>query len=226
MTMKKITAFLFVSVLLIINSAHAQNKCPDVRMSSPDIIKEGEPATFTTLVTGGDPNVSPTYNWAISAGTITSGQGTSTITVETTGLGGQTSTATVELGGYDRTCSVMASSTVSIDKAPKTEKLIEGNYTTPVVFMQDASKFAGDFMSAYYGSESTKAVVFFYPGKTDAKAATKIKQMMATTKTSFAAMGMKPEMYTMKTAGKRGNTSYEMWIVPKGGEVPVASPVK
>ncbi len=45
-----------------------------------------------------------TYNWSVSAGTITSGQGTSTITVDTTGLGGQSVTATVSIGGADPSC--------------------------------------------------------------------------------------------------------------------------
>jgi len=224
--MKKIITLLFSAILFIANAVHAQVKCPDVRLTSPDIIKEGEPLTFTANVTGGDPAVTPTYNWSVSAGTISSGQGTSSITVDTKGLGGQSCTATVDLGGYDRTCSSYASSTASIDMVPKTELHIEGNYMTPVSYMQDASKFAGDFMSAYYASETTKAVIFFYPGKTDTKAAAKIKQMTATTKTAFAAMGMKPAMYKIITAGKRGNTSYEMWIVPKGGEEPVATPVK
>jgi hypothetical protein len=34
-------------------------------------------------VTGGDENVTPTYNWTVSDGTIDSGQGTSTITIDT-----------------------------------------------------------------------------------------------------------------------------------------------
>jgi len=223
MTMKKITGFLIIAILVASNSVHAQ-KCPTVRVTSPDIVKEGQALMFTANITGGDPNVSPTYNWSISAGTISSGQGTSSITVDTKGLGGQSATATVDLGGYDRSCSSYASSTASVDMVPKTELHISGNFTTSASFLEDATKFAGDFMSAYYGSESSKAVVFFYPGKTDAKAAATIKQMTATTKTAFAAMGMTPAMYKITTAGKRGNTSYEMWIVPKDGEAPVATP--
>src|SRR5205823_13125607 len=57
-------------------------------------------ATFTQ----GTPTVNPTYNWTVSAGTITSGQGTTSITVDTKGLGGQTVTATVEVGGVEPTC--------------------------------------------------------------------------------------------------------------------------
>jgi len=58
--------------------------------------------------------VSETYNWTVSAGTITSGQGTSTITVSTAGIGGQTVTATVEVGGVDPTCNRTATCSTPI----------------------------------------------------------------------------------------------------------------
>ena len=71
----------------------------------------GQPVTFTASVTGGPEGFAPTYNWSVSAGTITSGQGTSTITVDTAGLGGQTVTATVSIGGADPTCTATNSCT-------------------------------------------------------------------------------------------------------------------
>jgi len=58
-----------------------------------------------------------TYNWSVSAGTISSGQGTSSITVNTDTLGGQSVTATVELSGLDPSCSRTASCTTSV-RAP------------------------------------------------------------------------------------------------------------
>jgi hypothetical protein len=93
--------------------------CPTVDVSCPSDVAEGGTITFTANVSGGDPNVTPTYNWTVSAGTIASGQGTSSITVETTGLGGQTVTATVDVGGYDRSCSTSDSCTTSVTKAPQ-----------------------------------------------------------------------------------------------------------
>lgn len=224
-TMKNIKAFFFIAVLFLTNAAQAQTKCPDIRLSSPDLIKEGDPVMFTAMVTGGDGSVTYSYNWSVSSGSISSGQGTTTITVDTKGLGGQSCTATVELGGLDRTCSSTASSTVSIDMVPKTELHIKGDFSTALAFTNDAKKFAGDLMSAYYAAESTRAVVFLYPGK-GAKAAAAIKQMTARIKKSFTGYGMKPAMYKIKTAGKRAKTSYEMWIVPKDGEAPVATPVR
>jgi len=91
--------------------------CPTVNVSCPDSVDFGQAITFTANVSGG--TGSPTYNWSVSAGSISSGQGTSTITVDTTGLGGQSVTATVELGGLDPSCSRTASCTTQIGKPPE-----------------------------------------------------------------------------------------------------------
>lgn len=80
--------------------------CPSsVNVSGPSgITPINGNMTFTANVIGGDqPNV--TYNWTVSAGTITSGQGTSAITVATNAdLAGDTITATVEARGFCETC--------------------------------------------------------------------------------------------------------------------------
>src|SRR5258705_8206716 len=89
--------------------------CPTISGSCPADVDLGAPITFTASGAG-DMNV--TYNWSVSAGTISSGQGTSSITVNTDGLGGQTVTATVELGGLDPSCSRTASCSTSV-RAPK-----------------------------------------------------------------------------------------------------------
>ncbi|HEX9919834.1 MAG TPA: hypothetical protein VGA87_11735, partial [Pyrinomonadaceae bacterium] len=74
--------------------ASAEQQCPTVTVSCPDTAAENleDALTFTANVSGGDPNVTPTFNWTVSAGTISSGQGTSSIKVDTTGIGGQTVT--------------------------------------------------------------------------------------------------------------------------------------
>jgi hypothetical protein len=103
--------------------------CPTVSVSCPDQATQGERAssapdassaadiTFTANISGGDPDVPPTFNWTISAGTIKSGQGTSSITVDISGLESGTSvTATVDVGGYDRSCSTSASCSTTITR--------------------------------------------------------------------------------------------------------------
>jgi hypothetical protein len=84
-------------------------------VSCPDTAKAGQPVTFTANVSDSNPNVTPSYNWTVSAGTITNGQGTSSIKVNTTGwLNTSSVTATVDVGGYDRECSTSDSCMSSI----------------------------------------------------------------------------------------------------------------
>lgn len=92
--------------------------CPTVNVSCADSVEQGQPITFTANFSG---TASVTYNWSVSAGTISSGQGTSSITVDTTGLGGQTVTATVELGGMDPSCTRTNSCSTSV----KTKQNVE-----------------------------------------------------------------------------------------------------
>ena len=91
--------------------------CPTISASCPDSADQGTPITISASVGQGTPPASG-YNWSVSAGTITSGQGTNQITVSTDNLGGQTVTATVEVTGLDPSCSRTASCSVPI-RAPK-----------------------------------------------------------------------------------------------------------
>ncbi|MFZ0750446.1 MAG: hypothetical protein WAM70_13865, partial [Pyrinomonadaceae bacterium] len=78
--------------------------CPTVSVSCPDSASENAPVTFSANVSGGSTNVTPTYNWTITAGRIISGQGTTSITVDTAGLAGQTIRATLDVEGYGMPC--------------------------------------------------------------------------------------------------------------------------
>src|SRR5215218_4310378 len=92
--------------------------CPTVSVSCPTDVEPNQPVTFTASVTGGAEGASWTYNWSVSAGTISSGQGTSTITVDTTGLGSQSVTASVTIGGADPSCNATASCTTGVKPPP------------------------------------------------------------------------------------------------------------
>jgi len=93
--------------------------CGTLSVSGPSsVTAPGIPMTFTANLSKGD-NV--TYNWTVSAGSITAGQGTASITVDTAGLaGGSNVNATVELSGLDPTCNCpsTASETAGISTPP------------------------------------------------------------------------------------------------------------
>lgn len=71
------------------------------------VTQPGDTMTFTANTSG---NVDVTYNWTVSAGTIESGQGTSSIVVRTTSdMANQSVTATVTLGGNREGCNCVNS---------------------------------------------------------------------------------------------------------------------
>jgi hypothetical protein len=78
--------------------------CPQISVTGPSsTVQPGERMTFTANVSGGS-QPSVTYTWSVSQGTIVEGQGTPSITVDTTGLSDTTITATVNVGGTDPAC--------------------------------------------------------------------------------------------------------------------------
>jgi hypothetical protein len=93
--------------------------CPTVTVECPTgAIQPGSPATVTVNVSGGAPGLTPTYNWSVSDGTISGGQGTASITIDTTGQAGKNITATVEIGGLPPECQRTASCSFSVVPPP------------------------------------------------------------------------------------------------------------
>ncbi len=91
--------------------------CATLSVSGPSgVTSPGTPMTFTANLSKGD---SVTYNWTVSAGTITSGQGTASIMVDTTGLEGSNVTATVELGGLEAGCNCPSTASETAGVADK-----------------------------------------------------------------------------------------------------------
>lgn len=117
---------LSTSLATIASAQSASPDCPTVSVSCPDGVAVGAPITYTANVSGGDPNLSLTFNWSVSTGTIGSGQGTSSITLDSSGLADGTSiTATVELGGAARKCPITASCTTAVKAEPEAKRVEE-----------------------------------------------------------------------------------------------------
>ena len=92
--------------------------CPSLSVTGPSS-STSPGSTMTFSINGAGSN---SVNWTVSAGTIESGQGTSTITVRTTKeMGGSNVTATAEVnwGGSPCTCPNTASETAPVVGLPK-----------------------------------------------------------------------------------------------------------
>jgi hypothetical protein len=205
-------------------SAHPQQgKCPTTKVSCPDMVNAGEPLTMTANVSGGDQNVTPTYNWAVSAGTISSGQGTSTITVDTSGLTENSSvTATVDLGGFDRECgygSTAGSCTTSVMKKPEARKLDEYGALKPA----DENARLNNFVIELNNDPMAQAYLVYYGGRTSRPGAVK-KRAARAIDYLVTKRGVDGQRLMTLDGGAREQATVELWLVPAGAQPPQPTP--
>jgi hypothetical protein len=214
-----------ITMLLLVAAFHvsaqdAPGSCPTVEVSCPDTVKEGADLKFTVAVSGGASGITPTYNWTVSAGSIKSGQGTSTIVVDTADTGGQTITATVDVGGFARECSTSSSCTVSVEKkaAPAVKF---GEYVT-----RDLSankKMLDDFVIALQNDPDAQGYIIAYGGKTSGP---DDAQKAADNATDYTmnVRKMDGSRTLSGVGGYREEPAIELWIAPPGGDPPMATP--
>src|SRR6201991_4661090 len=187
--------------------------CPTVSVSCPSDIDLGSPITFTANVQGGP--ASMTYNWSVSAGTITGGQGTQTITVDTAGLGGQTVTATVSLGGADPSCTTTASCSTSV-KPPPAQALKFDEYGN--IRFNDEKARLDNYAIQLQNTPGSTATILVYgscagEGQTRADRA---KDYLVNTR------GIEASRITTIDGGCRADLTVQLWIVPTGASAPAA----
>jgi hypothetical protein len=195
--------------------------CPTVDVSCPtEPVRPGTPITFTASVSGGDSNVTPTFNWTVSAGTISSGQGTSSITVDTSGLANNSSvTATVEVGGYERSCPTSDSCTTGIIAPVGPRKIDEyGN-----IRFNDEKARLDNFAIEMQNDPTAQGYLVCYGGRTGRtgeaqRRCDRAKDYLVTTR------GIDASRVVTVDGGFREDLTVELWIVPSGATPPPASP--
>ena len=99
---------IFISILILtfcLSVFTQQNQvCPKIELNAPtDIVKINEKLEFSVLVSDAE-KLKLQYSWTISVTKEFNGQGTSTISFDTTGLENQSITATVEISGLPKDC--------------------------------------------------------------------------------------------------------------------------
>jgi hypothetical protein len=197
--------------------------CPTTTMTCPDTGYTNDKLLFTANIKGGDPNVKPTFNWTVSAGTIESGQGTSTIDVSTKGLSdNQSVTATVEVGGFSRDCGygqVIASCTSSVMKKPESRKFDEYGVLTTKEENERLDKFiielqmeplSQGYIIAYGGRASR-------PGDAQ-KIADKIVEYLVVKRR------LDHNRIVTVDGGYREGRTIELWLVPSRAQLPKPTP--
>jgi hypothetical protein len=186
--------------------------CPTLSVSCPADVKVGDAITFSA--SGGDSNV--TYNWSVSAGSITSGQGTSSITVDTAGLGGQTVTATVEVGGLDPSCSRTASCSTSVQAEPVTCRKFD-EYSD-LKFNDEKARL--DNLAIQLQQDPTAQAYYVVFGSCDTEGAARSARAVDYL---VNARGIDRSRIIVVDGGCRESLTVELWICPTGAGAPTAT---
>jgi hypothetical protein len=198
----------------------AQPACPTITVDCPtSLTQAGQSVTFTASSSGGDPNATLTYNWTVSAGTISSGQGTSSITVDTTGVGGQSITATVSVGGLDPRCTASASCTATIGAQPVARRFdTYGN-----IKRNDEKARLDNFANELQADPGSQGYIIGYGGRTSRPGegqarADRAKDYLVNSR------GIDAGRIQTMDGGYMEEPTTELWIVPQGATPPTASP--
>ena len=186
--------------------------CPNVVVNCPENVVLGEPVTFTSNVTGGSSNITPTYNWVVSAGTIIEGQGTNTIRVDTTGLAGQTLTATLSMDGYGLECA--SSCPVQFPVPVECKRFDE----FPAISRND-EKARLDNYAIELNDPTLQAYVIVYPGQRGRpgdvqRHITRIVDYMVNSR------GISSQRIVTLVGPARSELTVELWTCPQGAKPP------
>lgn len=108
--------FLILSVAFSAMAQESKQECPKIEVTGPaGVVWRGEEMTFTANVAGAGLDIR--YDWTVSTGTITKGQGTASIVV-VTHEPADVVKATVEISGLREGCEATASESGAVAQLP------------------------------------------------------------------------------------------------------------
>jgi hypothetical protein len=192
--------------------------CPTIIVNCRDAAPGNGTVSFTANVSGSSGSITPTYNWSVSAGEIIGGQGTTSIQVNTTGLAGQQITATLNVLGYDRTCT--ASCSLQVPILPLYSRKFD---EFPNIKFDDEKARLDNFAIQLQNEPGSRGYILVYPGPRDhagdaQKRAARARDYLVNTR------GLDANRIVTLPGGQRAAQTVELWIVPNGANPPTPTP--
>ena len=186
--------------------------CPTVSVDGPDAtVQPGQSMTFTANVAGGSQE-SVTYSWSVDQGTITSGQGTPSITVDTTGLTDTTVRATVTVGNLCATCTNNeASNTGVVAGIPQPREIDQFGRLANDEVKARLDLFGGELQS---DPNSTGYIITYGPAREVTRRETLIRNYLTTNR------GIDPGRLVFINGGTEREIRTRLILVPAGAEAP------
>ncbi len=205
-----------------------KSPCPfPVNISAPQNVAEGEIITFAADVNYTGNTAGLKYNWVLSPATarIMSGAGSPTITVDSTGLGGQRviATLTVDNGTPDPACAQTAQAVAVV--APVEKKvLVAREFDECLNCTFDDQKARLDNLAVELQNDpSVYAHIIAYGGRTSP--IQQVEKLMTRARDYLInERGIDGSRIVMVNGGFREGDSVELWIVPTGAAAPRATP--
>lgn len=203
--------------------------CPyDVRIDGPDDVVEGDLITFAAFNAVTNSTTPINYKWIVTPSTakITSGEGTPSITIDTTGLGDQTVSATLDVTDdiYGPKCfqNIAINTRVIKQKVPEPRRFDEFESQA---FDDDKARL-DTFVIELQNNPDTQGYIIMYQG-TD-KTSMRSRKVEVLQKRTLDYLvntrGIDPRRIWIVEGGKRAKTMYDLWIVPPGAQPPVPAP--
>jgi len=204
-----------------------KSPCPfPVNISGPNQVTEGEIITYTADVAYSG-NAALKYNWVVtpSSAHVISGLGTSTLNVDSTGLGGQRIIATLvaDDGSSDPACAQTAQVVSTVAPIKKVvivaREFDECNNCT----FDDQKARLDNLAVELQNDPTTRAYIIAYGGRTSPvgqveKLMNRAREYMVTQR------GIDASRLSVVNGGYREEDSVELWIVPSGAAAPQATP--
>lgn len=182
--------------------------CPTVSIVGPKNFEPGQTVTFASALTSNSSAVSPVYSWDVSAGKILDGQGTNSIKVDTTDLGGQIITARLSLTGYAVDCS--ATSSVDVPVVQTCRRFDE----FPAITRNDEKARLDNFGIEMQRDPSAIGYVIIYPGRQEVKqVGTRSKAILDYLVNSRR---IDSGRIVIRTGPLRAQLTVELWCCPQG----------
>nr|MBA2340867.1 hypothetical protein [Pyrinomonadaceae bacterium] len=204
-----------------------RSPCPyTVQVSAPASVNDGDVITFTADASyNGAANLN--YTWTVSPASarVMSGAGTPTITVDSTGLGRQsvTATLTVDDGSGDRNCRQSAQASTAIIPPPPAVIPPRKFDEFPSISFDDDKARLDNLAIELQNNPGARGYVIVYGGRTSragsADALGNRAQNYLVTK-----RGVDASRLVIVNGGYRERDTFELWLVPQGAPAPTPTP--
>ncbi len=200
--------------------------CPyDVSVSGPDKVLEGDLITFAAFNSVSGSTTPLNYRWKVSPETtrVTSGLGTSAITVDTTGMGGQTITAELDVTDdvYGKTCFQKNSVPTEVERKPEIKAFRCDEFESRA-FDDDKARFDNCVLQLQ-GGPDTQLYIIIYQGTDKVSLTRNTYDKLSKRSLDYLVKtrGIDPRRISIIKGGNRMKTTYEIWFVPPGAQLPV-----